>query len=98
MEETRSGVDTNFLIASKDSWIPGAVIWPDREGVYLTFPSVQVSIPGSRSQQSLLLIRQQLQHLPFYERHEDRDVIGKESNNCIVVECRGQIINVEQQE
>ena len=25
-EETRYGVDTNFLIANKDSWVPGTVV------------------------------------------------------------------------
>ena len=41
-EETRYGVDTNFLIANKDSWVPGTVVWPGREGAYLTFLIVQV--------------------------------------------------------
>ena len=34
----------------------------------------------------------------FTSCSKDRDVISKEGNNCIVVECRGQIVNVEQEE
>ena len=28
---------------------------------------------------------------------EDRDIVGKESNNCIVVESSSKIVNVEQE-
>ena len=41
-EEMRSSVDANFVIASKDSRILGAVAWPSKEGTYLTFLRVQV--------------------------------------------------------
>ena len=33
----------------------------------------------------------------FLSCGEDRDIISKDSNNCIVVECGGEFVNEEQE-